>query len=57
MNILLWVLQVLLALAFLAHGWLMLTPPAEIADADERRAPALVSALSSESPKYWRRWD
>jgi putative oxidoreductase len=31
MNILLWVLQVLLALAFLGHGWLMLTPPAELA--------------------------
>ena len=31
MNILLWVLQVLLALAFLAHGWLMIAPPAEIA--------------------------
>ena len=32
MNILLWVLQVLLALAFLGHGWLMLSPPAEIAE-------------------------
>ena len=31
MNIWLWVLQVLLALAFLAHGWLFLTPPPEIA--------------------------
>ena len=31
MNILLWVLQVLLALAFLAHGWLLLSPPASIA--------------------------
>src|SRR6185295_8770592 len=32
MNILLWVLQVLLALAFLAHGWMLLSPPAAIAD-------------------------
>jgi hypothetical protein len=32
MNILLWVLQVLLAIAFLAHGWLLLSPPAEIVD-------------------------
>jgi uncharacterized membrane protein YphA (DoxX/SURF4 family) len=32
MNILLWVLQVLLALAFLAHGWLFLSPPAELVD-------------------------
>ncbi len=32
MNILLWVLQVLLALAFLAHGCLFLFPPAAIAD-------------------------
>ena len=31
MNILLWVLQVLLAVAFLAHGWLLLSPPAELA--------------------------
>ena len=31
MNILLWILQVLLALAFLAHGWLFLWPPPEIA--------------------------
>ena len=31
MNITLWVLQVLLALAFLAHGVLLLMPPPEIA--------------------------
>ena len=31
MNILLWVLQVLLAAAFLAHGLMMLFPPPEIA--------------------------
>jgi uncharacterized membrane protein YphA (DoxX/SURF4 family) len=30
-NILLWVLQVLLAVAFLAHGLMMLFPPPEIA--------------------------
>ena len=32
MNILLWVLQVLLALAFFAHGWMFLFPPAAIVD-------------------------
>jgi uncharacterized membrane protein YphA (DoxX/SURF4 family) len=32
MNILLWVLQVLLALAFFAHGLLLLFPPASIVD-------------------------
>ena len=32
MNILLWVLQVLLALAFAAHGWLFLSPPPDIVD-------------------------
>src|SRR5262245_56366824 len=32
MNILLWVLQALLAVAFLAHGWLFLSPPAEFVD-------------------------
>ncbi len=31
MNIALWVLQVLLAAAFLAHGWLFLSPPPAIA--------------------------
>jgi putative oxidoreductase len=31
MNIGLWILQVLLALAFAAHGWMMLFPPPEIA--------------------------
>ncbi len=31
MNILLWVIQVLLAVAFFAHGLLFLFPPAEIA--------------------------
>ena len=31
MNIVLWVLQVLLAVAFAAHGWLFLWPPPEIA--------------------------
>jgi uncharacterized membrane protein YphA (DoxX/SURF4 family) len=30
MNILLWVLQVLLAAAFLAHGWFLLAPPASM---------------------------
>jgi putative oxidoreductase len=31
MNVLLWVLQVLLALAFLAHGWMLLFPSPEVA--------------------------
>jgi uncharacterized membrane protein YphA (DoxX/SURF4 family) len=31
MNVVLWVLQVLLALVFLAHGWMMLFPSPEIA--------------------------
>ena len=32
MNTVLWVLQVLLAVGFLAHGWLFLSPPAELVD-------------------------
>jgi putative oxidoreductase len=32
MNILLWVLQIVLALAFFAHGCLLLFPPAAIVD-------------------------
>ncbi|HEY8551024.1 MAG TPA: DoxX family protein [Vicinamibacterales bacterium] len=31
MNIVLWVLQVLLAVAFFAHGWMLLAPPPDIA--------------------------
>jgi uncharacterized membrane protein YphA (DoxX/SURF4 family) len=31
MNIVLWILQVLLALAFAAHGWMFLAPSPEIA--------------------------
>ena len=31
MNIVLWVLQVLLAVAFFAHGVMMVAPPAEVA--------------------------
>jgi putative oxidoreductase len=30
LNIALWALQVLLAAAYLAHGWLMVSPPAEL---------------------------
>jgi hypothetical protein len=30
MNVLLWILQFLLAAAFLAHGWLLLAPPASL---------------------------
>jgi hypothetical protein len=32
MNIVLWVLQVLLALAFFAHGWMFLFPPASVVE-------------------------
>jgi uncharacterized membrane protein YphA (DoxX/SURF4 family) len=31
MNIVLWVLQILLAVAFFAHGWMFLAPPPDIA--------------------------
>jgi uncharacterized membrane protein YphA (DoxX/SURF4 family) len=30
MNIVLWILQALLALAFFVHGWIMLFPPASL---------------------------
>ena len=32
MNIVLWIVQVLLAVAFFAHGWLFLSPPAGIVE-------------------------
>jgi len=42
MNIALWVLQVLLALAFAAHGWLLLAPPA-----------AMVAQMSAVMPRWF----
>ncbi|MPY88604.1 MAG: DoxX family protein [Luteitalea sp.] len=42
MNIVLWVVQVLLAIAFLAHGWLFLTPPA-----------ALVEQMNASLPRWF----
>jgi uncharacterized membrane protein YphA (DoxX/SURF4 family) len=39
LNIVLWVLQLLLAVAFLAHGWLYLSPP-----------PEMVAALNATVP-------
>jgi uncharacterized membrane protein YphA (DoxX/SURF4 family) len=42
MNILLWVLQVLLALAFFAHGWLFLFPPA-----------AMVEQMNASLPRWF----
>lgn len=30
MNIVLWILQILLAAAFAAHGWMMVAPPPEL---------------------------
>jgi hypothetical protein len=41
MNRLLWVLQVLLALAFFAHGWLLLFPPA-----------AMVAQMNASLPRW-----
>jgi uncharacterized membrane protein YphA (DoxX/SURF4 family) len=32
MNVLLWVLQILLAVAFFAHGWFLLFPPANMVE-------------------------
>jgi putative oxidoreductase len=32
MNTALWILQVLLAAAFLAHGWMLLSPPPDIVE-------------------------
>ncbi len=31
MNVVLWILQILLAAAFAAHGWMMVAPPPELA--------------------------
>ncbi len=43
MNIILWVLQVLLAALFMWHGWLLLAPPAE-----------LVEIMNAEFPLWFR---
>jgi uncharacterized membrane protein YphA (DoxX/SURF4 family) len=42
MNIVLWVLQVLLAVAFLAHGWLFLSPP-----------PAIAALMNASLPRWF----
>src|SRR6476620_7913332 len=42
MNIVIWVLQVLLAIAFFAHGWLFLTPP-----------PAIAAQLNASLPRWF----
>ena len=42
MNIVLWILQVLLALAFLAHGWLFLAPP-----------PAIAAQMNATLPRWF----
>lgn len=42
MNILLWILQIILAALFLGHGWLFVAPPAEmVAIMDASIPPAL----------------
>jgi uncharacterized membrane protein YphA (DoxX/SURF4 family) len=41
MNTILWVLQILLAVAFFAHGWLFLAPPAEMVEQLQSIPPAL----------------
>ena len=45
MNIMLWVLQVLLAVAFLAHGLLFLFPPAEMVELMKPIPPAFRTFL------------
>jgi hypothetical protein len=32
MNVVLWILQVLLTIAVLAHGWIFVVPPAEMVE-------------------------
>jgi uncharacterized membrane protein YphA (DoxX/SURF4 family) len=39
MNSLLWVLQVLLAVVFVAHGWMFLSPPADMVAAMDASIP------------------
>ena len=42
MNIVIWVLQVLLAVAFFAHGWLFLSPP-----------PAIAAQMNASLPRWF----
>jgi uncharacterized membrane protein YphA (DoxX/SURF4 family) len=42
MNIALWILQVLLAAAFVAHGWLFLSPP-----------PDMVAQMNESLPRWF----
>ncbi len=42
MNIMIWVVQVLLAIVFLAHGWLLLAP-----------SPAVAAQLNASLPRWF----
>jgi uncharacterized membrane protein YphA (DoxX/SURF4 family) len=55
MNVLLWVLQALLAVGFLAHGWLFLFPPAEMVDLMNECAAKSVLRLQRPFCLSWRR--
>ena len=50
MNVLLWVLQVLLAMAFFAHGWLLLAPPAEMLQQMARTLAEVLAAIGLTLP-------
>ena len=55
MNILLWVLQVLLALVFFAHGCLLLFPPASMVEQMNASMPRWFQLFLGVA-KYWRLW-
>ena len=56
MNIVLWILQVLLAAAFFAHGWMMLAPPPEIAAQMNAMLPRWFSLFIGVSEVLARNW-
>ena len=55
MNVVLWVLQVLLAIAFVAHGWLFLSPPAELVDQMNASLPRWFQLFLG-TRRSWRAW-
>lgn len=55
MNVLAWILQIFLAVQFLFHGWLFISPPAMMVDAIAGMGLSTWFGNSSELQKSWQR--
>lgn len=51
MNIMLWILQALLATAFAAHGWMLVSPPPELLPIMNEQLGVAFRLLRAKQPK------